>query len=78
MTTLQITAETPEARKFIEYALSLPFIREKKEKKAKVKEEIRPMTMEEFNADIDRAMEDYHAGRYITSAELKKQMASWS
>jgi hypothetical protein len=74
MTTLQITVDTPEARKFLEYARSLPFIREKREKK---KEEIRPMTLEEFYADVDHAKEDLKAGRYVTTAELKTRMASW-
>jgi hypothetical protein len=73
-TTLQIDVSTPEAVKFIEFARTLPFV---SERRAKQKEDIRPMTMEEFNAEIDGAMEDLRAGRVISSAELKKRMASW-
>ena len=39
--------------------------------------EIVPMTMEEYNAEIDRSLEDYRAGRYTTHEELKKEMESW-
>ncbi len=39
--------------------------------------EIIPMTMEEYNAEIDRALEDYRAGRYTTHKDLKKEMESW-
>jgi hypothetical protein len=76
-TTLQINANSPEAIKFLEFARTLPFISEKRAKPKSQEADFRPMTMEEFNAEIDRAMEDYRAGRYITSAELKKKMASW-
>jgi hypothetical protein len=74
MRTLQITGDSPEAIQFFEYALSLPFVHEKRTKQ---KEDISPMTVEEFNGKIDRAMDDYRAGRSIPSAELKQRMASW-
>ncbi len=39
--------------------------------------EIVPMTMEEYNAEIDRALEDYHAGRFISQAEMEKKISGW-
>jgi hypothetical protein len=32
-----------------------------------------PMTMEEYHAEIDRSLEDYHAGRVISHDDLKKR-----
>ena len=67
MTTLIIHEDSAEARKFIEFAKTLPF----------VEEEITgripglPYTKEERLAAIRRAEEDYAAGRFVTSDELK-------
>jgi hypothetical protein len=69
-----------EATKSADIVGAIPFIREMRERRVRRKAldaTLRPMTMEEFRADIDCAMEDYRAGRTITSAELKKRMASW-
>ncbi len=41
------------------------------------REQIVPMTMEEYRAEIELALEDYRAGRYTTHEELKKEMESW-
>jgi hypothetical protein len=85
--TLEYDADSVEATKFIEFVRTLSFVREIRERRANKltreqkrelkKEYFRPMTLEEYRADIDRATEDIKAGRTITSAELKRQMASW-
>jgi hypothetical protein len=40
-------------------------------------EMFRPMTMEEYRAMIDEAMEDKRAGRYISHEDMGKLIASW-
>lgn len=72
MRTLQIIGESPEALKFFEDALALPFVRVREENVS-----FNPMTVCEFNEKIDRAMEDYRAGRAVSSEEIRKRIASW-
>jgi hypothetical protein len=45
--------------------------------KTQSSEDIRPMTMAEYNAMIDEAEEDYRASRYISHEEMGKRIASW-
>jgi hypothetical protein len=44
---------------------------------AAYKENVRPMTLEEFHAMIDRSEEDIRAGRTISQEEVEKRIASW-
>jgi predicted transcriptional regulator len=49
----------------------------KLERKLKVEKQLKPFTIEEFNAIIDRAEADSKAGRLISAQEMKKEMDSW-
>jgi hypothetical protein len=40
-------------------------------------EMFRPMTIEEYNARIDRAMEDLRAGRFLSHEEVFKKYEQW-
>jgi hypothetical protein len=73
MTTLQITGNGPEVMKFLGYARTLPFVSEKPAKEEEAFERIAglPYTREERIAAIERAEEDYAAGRFVTSDVLK-------
>ena len=42
------------------------------------KEEIKPMTIEEFNSRIDQSMEDSKKGRLVEADELKSKMNKWN
>jgi len=39
--------------------------------------ELKPMSMEQFNADIDQSLEDSKNGRIIEANELKKEIENW-
>jgi len=39
--------------------------------------EFKPMSMEQFNAEIDESMEDFKAGRFSTSEELLEEIKGW-
>jgi hypothetical protein len=71
MTTLQINANTPDAMRFLEYARTLPFIREKQEESL---ERIPGLayTHEERIASALQGLEDYRAGRVISNEEMGK------
>jgi hypothetical protein len=61
MTTLQIIGNSPDAMKFLEFARTLPFIREKLEEKPV---ELTPpcqYTVEEMRKGIRQAIDDYRA-----------------
>ncbi len=49
----------------------------KVERKKVVEKQLKPFTIEEFNAIIDRAESDSKAGRLISAQEMKKEMDSW-
>jgi lipoate-protein ligase A len=49
----------------------------RKEIKNSGKEELKPMTIEEFNKRIDRSMEDSKNGRLIKASDLKAKMEKW-
>ena len=36
-----------------------------------------PMSIEEYNREIDEALEDVARGNYITHEDLKKEAAEW-
>lgn len=48
-----------------------------KEKKQLFEENLKPMSLDEFNADIDRAVSDAAQGNVISSDELKAKMDKW-
>lgn len=39
--------------------------------------ELKPMSMEQFNANIDQSLEDSKNGRIIEANELKKEIENW-
>ena len=48
-------------------------------KKAEMNEKnFKPMTMKQYNAEIDQAMEDSKNGRMIEAADLKANIKKWS
>ena len=76
MTTLHITADTPEARKFIAFAKTLPFVEEKKLEKERDFERIPGLayTREERIASVLDAEEEYRVGGISFS---QKNMERW-
>jgi hypothetical protein len=66
--------DSPEAITLIEYLRTLPFIREKREAKPAPACQF---TIDELREQIRQSEQDFAAGRYITSAELKNRMAAW-
>ncbi|MDL2251416.1 hypothetical protein LJC12_01035 [Odoribacter sp. OttesenSCG-928-J03] len=68
MITLIINENSPEARRFIEFAKTLPFVRDES---AVERIPGLPYTREERIATVHCAEEDYIAGRYKTSEEMK-------
>ena len=50
-----------------------------RKKKAEMNEKnFKPMTMEQYNAEIDQAMEDSKNGRMIEATDLKANIKKWS
>ena len=41
------------------------------------REEIESFSLEEYNKDIDEALEEVSQGKYISQAEIEKQVAKW-
>jgi len=39
--------------------------------------DLKPMTMEQLNREIDRSLEDSKAGRVISATDLKAQIQNW-
>lgn len=46
-------------------------------KEKSTEKEFNPMTIEEFDARIDKSMKDSESGNIIESSELKAKMAKW-
>ena len=40
--------------------------------------EMKPMTMEQFNSDIDQSEEDFKNGRITSASDLKAKVKKWS
>jgi hypothetical protein len=78
MTTLHITADSPEARKFIAFAKTLPFVEEKKPGKEKAIERIPGFayTREERIASVLRAEEEFSANGISFSQENMERWVS--
>ena len=45
--------------------------------KNKQDSEFTPMTLEQLNADIDKSIQDFEAGRFKTSNELIEEIKGW-
>jgi len=43
-----------------------------------IDEDFKPMTMEQYDAEIDQAMEDSKNGRMIKATELKAKIQKWN
>ena len=50
----------------------------RKSKAELIEKEIKPMTIEEYNADIDRAMDDSKNGNMIKATDLKTKVQKWN
>ena len=49
----------------------------RKRKAELIEKNFKPMTMEEYNAEIDQAMEDSKNGRMIKATDLKAKIQKW-
>lgn len=43
-----------------------------------IEKNLKPMSMEQYNAEIDQAMEDSKNGRMIKATDLKAKIQKWS
>ncbi len=43
-----------------------------------IEQNLKPMSMEEYNTEIDQAMEDSKNGRMIKATDLKAKIQKWS
>jgi len=50
----------------------------RKRKAELIESNLKPMTMEQYNAEIDQAMEDSKNGRIIKASDLKAKIQKWS
>lgn len=49
----------------------------RKRKTELVEKNLKPMSMEQYNAEIDQAMEDSEKGRMIKATDLKAKIQKW-
>lgn len=49
----------------------------RKKKTELIEKEMKPMSMEQYNAEIDQAMEDSENGRMIKATDLKAKIQKW-
>jgi len=49
----------------------------RKRKAELIENNFKPMTMEQYNAEIDQAMEDSKNGRMIKATDLKAKIQKW-
>lgn len=49
----------------------------RKRKAELIEGELKPMTMEQYNSEMDQAMEDSKNGRMIKASDLKSKMRKW-
>jgi hypothetical protein len=50
----------------------------RKKKSELFEKKLSPMSMEQFNNEIDQSMTDVEEGRIISAKELKKKIKKWS
>lgn len=80
--TVEIKGGDPETRQVLEYLQALPFVTIKGEKRKKPQHVIdyeaalRPMTMEELYAKLERSEDDFRNGRIVTNEEMGQWIAS--
>lgn len=73
MTSIVVTPKNEQ-----EYSFVMELLKKMKIKAAVLHDEpMRRMTMDEFNAMIDRSLEDERQGRVISQEEMEKRVASW-
>lgn len=48
-----------------------------KKKTELIERNLKPMSMEQYNAEIDQAMEDSENGRMIKASDLKDKIQKW-
>jgi hypothetical protein len=48
-----------------------------KRKAELIGKDMKPMSLEQFNKDIDQAEDDFKNGRYISSSDLKAKVQKW-
>ena len=49
-----------------------------KQKAELIEKEMKPMSLEKFNADIDESLEDAKSGKLISAVDLKAKIQKWS
>ena len=49
----------------------------RQERKKMYEEDIKPMTLQQYEQRIDKAMDDYKNNRVTNARKLKKDIASW-
>lgn len=49
-----------------------------KHKTELIDNEMKPMTIEQFNSNIDQSEEDFKNGRIISASDLKAKVEKWS
>ena len=49
-----------------------------KQKAELIEKEMKPMSIEKFNSDIDQSLEDAKNGRMISAKKLKSEIQKWS
>ena len=50
----------------------------RKKKAELVENNFKPMSMDEFNSEVDQAMDDSRNGRMIKASELKAKIQKWN
>jgi len=50
----------------------------RKKKTELLEENMKPMSLQQFNKEIDQALEDSEKGRLTKASDLKKKMKKWS
>jgi len=48
-----------------------------KRKAELIEKEMKPMSLEQFNKDIDQSENDFKNGRFISSSDLKAKVQKW-
>lgn len=49
----------------------------RKRKAEMIEKDLKPMNLDQFNTEIDQAMEDSENGRMIEASELKRKIQEW-
>jgi len=49
-----------------------------KRKAELIEKDMKPMSLEQFNKDIDQSEDDFKNGRFISAGDLKAKVQKWS